>query len=103
MGISKTSDYIQIKIKMPNPGHEPPASSRAQNQDLKDMEVLCTFKIIIKMSNPNQEPTEASITQSTTQRTCKFFAPLKSLMILNDSKQTNWSKTCQGLIARFVP
>ena len=80
---------------MPNPSHEPPASSRAHNQDLKDMKVLCNFKIIIKMSNPNQEPTEASITQSITQRT--------SVMILNDSKQTNWSKTCQGLIARFVP
>ena len=95
MGTSKTIDYIQIKINMHIPSHEPPASSRAQNKDFKDMEVLCTFKIIIKMSNPNQEPTEASITQSITQRT--------SVMILNDSKQTNWSKTCQGLIARFVP
>ena len=59
--------------------------------------------IIIKMPNPNQEPKEASITQTTTQRICKIFVPLTSVMILNDSKQTNWSKTCQGLIARFVP
>ena len=44
MGVSKTTDHIQIKIKMPNPSQEPPASSKAQNQDLNDMEVLCTFK-----------------------------------------------------------
>ena len=44
MGVAKTSDHIQIKIKMPNPSQEPPASSKAPNQDLNDMEVLCTFK-----------------------------------------------------------
>ena len=48
MGVSKTSDHIQIKIKMPNPSQEPPASSKAQNEDLKDMDVLCTFKIKIE-------------------------------------------------------
>ena len=47
MGVSKTSDNIQIKIKMPNPSQKPPASSKAPNQDLKDMEVLSTFKIEI--------------------------------------------------------
>ena len=51
MGISKTSDYCQIKIKMPNPSQEPPASSKAPNEDLKDMDVLCTFKI--KIESPN--------------------------------------------------
>ena len=51
MGISKTSDHIQIKIKMPNPRQEPPASSKAQNEDLKDMDVLCTFKIKIESQN----------------------------------------------------
>merc|ERR1712239_81261 len=51
IGISKTSDYIQIKIKMPNPTHEAPASSKAPNEDLKDMDVLCTFKIKIKSQN----------------------------------------------------
>ena len=45
MGISKTSDHIQIKIQMPNPRQEPPASSKAPNEDLKGMDVLCTFKI----------------------------------------------------------
>ena len=50
-GISKTSDYIQIKIKMPNPSQEPPASSKAPNEDLKDMDVLCTFKIKIESKN----------------------------------------------------
>ena len=45
MGVSKTSDHIQIKIKMPNTSQEPLVSSKAQNQDLEDMDVLCTFKI----------------------------------------------------------
>ena len=39
MGVSKTSDHIKIHIKIPQ------ASSKAQNQDLKDMDGLCTFKI----------------------------------------------------------
>ena len=45
MIVSKTSDHIQIMLKMPNPSQEPPASSKGQNQDLKDIDVLCTFKI----------------------------------------------------------
>ena len=47
----KTSYHIQIKIKMPNPSQEPPASSKACNEDLKDVDVLCTFKIKIKSQN----------------------------------------------------
>ena len=78
--MSKTSDHIQIKIKMPNPSQEPPASSKAPNDDLKDMDVLYTFKIKIetkiqknsvsktsdhftikiKMPNPSQEPPASS-------------------------------------------
>ena len=46
-GVSKTSDHIQIKIKMPNPSQEPPASSKVPNQDLEDIDVLCIFKIKI--------------------------------------------------------
>ena len=36
---------------IPNPSQEPPASSKAQNQDVKDMDVLCTFKINIESQN----------------------------------------------------
>ena len=50
-GVSKTSDHIQIKIKMPNPSQEPPVSSKVPNDDLKDMDVLCNFKIKIKSQN----------------------------------------------------
>ena len=39
---------IQIIIKMQNPSQEPPVSSKAPNQDLKDMDVLCTLKIKIE-------------------------------------------------------
>ena len=45
MGVSKTSDPIKIKIKMPNPSQDPPVSSKAPNEDVKDLYVLCTFKI----------------------------------------------------------
>ena len=51
MSVPKTSDHIHIKIKIPNPSQEPPVSSKAQNQDLKDMDVLCTFKIKIESQN----------------------------------------------------
>ena len=47
MGLSKTSGHIQIKIKMLYPSQEPPAPTKATNQDLKDMDVLCTFKVKI--------------------------------------------------------
>ena len=47
MCVPQTSDHIQINIRMPNPSQEPPASSKAPNEDLKDMDVLCTFKIKI--------------------------------------------------------
>ena len=36
---------------MPNPNKEPPASSKAPNEDLKDIEVLCNFKIKIENQN----------------------------------------------------
>ena len=51
MGVSKTSDHIQVKIKMQNLNHKPPTSSKALNQDLKDMNVLCTFKTKIESQN----------------------------------------------------
>ena len=51
--LPKTSDHIKINIRMPNPSQEPPASSKAPNQDLKDMDVLCTFKI--KLDGQNWE------------------------------------------------
>ena len=41
----------QIKIKMLKPSEEPAASSKAPNEDLKDMSVLCTFRIKIGSQN----------------------------------------------------
>ena len=79
MGKSKTNDHIQIKIKISNPSQEPPVSSKAQNEDLTDMDVPCPFKmkrskiwimvksktsdhiqIKIKMPIPSQEPPMSS-------------------------------------------
>ena len=51
MGLEKTTDHTQIKIRLPNPSQKPPVSSRAANKDLKDMDVLCTFKIRIESQN----------------------------------------------------
>ena len=58
----KTSDNIQIKIKMPNLSQEPPVSSKDPNQELKDLDVLFTFIIKMKsnMANPSQEPPASS-------------------------------------------
>ena len=44
-------DHIQTKIKMQNPSQESPAPIKAPNQDLKDMDVLCTFKVKIESQN----------------------------------------------------
>ena len=51
MAVWKTSKHIQIKVDMPNPSQEPPASSKTPNEDLKDMDILCTLKIKIESQN----------------------------------------------------
>ena len=95
MGVSKTNDHIQIKIKIPNPSQEPGASSKTPNQDMKDMDVLWTFivkreiqkkqnmgvwktvdhiQIKIKTPNPEQEPQSPQIPVIRTWRTwCAFY------------------------------
>ena len=55
-GVPKTSDHIQINIRMPNPSQEPPASSKAQNQDLKG------HGCSLHLNNQDREPKiEASV------------------------------------------
>ena len=60
MCVSKTTDHIQIKIKMQNPNQEPPAPNKTPNQDLKDMNVLCTFKIKIEKKSQNIDASKSS-------------------------------------------
>ena len=36
---------------MPDPSQDPPASSKDPNEELRDMDVLCTFKIKIETQN----------------------------------------------------
>ena len=67
MDVPKTSDHIQINICKQNPNQEPPVSSKGLNQDLKDLYLLCTFRIKIEHKtydveyiinlwpNPNQD------------------------------------------------
>ena len=40
MGLPKTSDHIKISIRMQNPSQDPPVSSKAPNQNFKDMDVV---------------------------------------------------------------
>ena len=51
MDVPKTSDHIQINIRMPNPIQDPPASKKTQNKYFKDINDLCTFKIMIESQN----------------------------------------------------
>ena len=58
MGISKTSDDIQIKIKMPNPSRTLSASSKSPNRDFKDIVVLGASKIKIEGKNLEHRSTK---------------------------------------------
>ena len=98
MGESKTSDHIQIKIKMPNPSQEPPASSKAPNEDIRDMDVLCTFKVMmeshryimgisktsddvqikIKMTNPGQKLPASSKSPNEDIKDMDVLCPFKT-------------------------
>ena len=51
IGILKITDHYQINIRMLNSIEESSASSKASNPDLKDIDVLCTFKIKIESQN----------------------------------------------------
>ena len=48
---SKTSEHVQININIPRPSQEPPESSKAYNQGLKDMDDVCTSKTKIERQN----------------------------------------------------
>ena len=48
MRVQKTSDHVKIKINMLNPSQKLPVSLKAPNEDLKDIDVLCNFKINIE-------------------------------------------------------
>ena len=67
MGVSKTSEYIQIKSQMPNLSQEPPMSFKALNQDYKDMDVFCstedyTHLMEINLSKINQTYNKPKLT-----------------------------------------
>ena len=51
MGELNTSDHIQINIRVQNPSQEASVSSKCKNQDLKDMDVLSTFKTKLESQN----------------------------------------------------
>ena len=53
MVVAKIMDHTQIKIKMPKPSQEPTLSSMAQHEDLKDLDIICAFKVKIESQNSN--------------------------------------------------
>ena len=57
-----------MTINMSNPSQEALVSFKAPNEDLKDMDFLCTFKIKIErqnlIPNPSQEPPASSKAQN---------------------------------------
>ena len=61
MGVSKTSDYIQVKIKMQNFSQEPAASSKVPNQHLKHMDALCTIKLLRLSAGLNPKQAEYNL------------------------------------------
>ena len=93
MAVSKTSDHIQIKIKMLNPSQDPPALTKAPNQDSKDINDLCTLesqnldlwciKIKIKMTISIKEPLTLS---KAPNQDSKDIAALCTLKIKNESQ-----------------
>ena len=110
MGVSKTSDHIKIKIKMPNPSQEPLASSKVPNEDLKDMDVLYTFKIKIESQNWILEDIDVLCTlksiwmatiliigvyKNSDHIPIKIFIsnPSQDLLILLEIKCINWNHT----------
>ena len=52
MGVSKTSEDIQIKSQMPKLSREPPMSFKAPNQDFKDMDVFCSTEDYTNLTEP---------------------------------------------------
>ena len=58
MGVSKTSDFIQINIKMPNLSQEPPPSSKPTNEYLTIMYISFTRKIKVESQNSDQGSTK---------------------------------------------
>ena len=68
MGVSKTSGNIHIKFKNYKKNiQKPPASSKAPNQDLKDMDHLCIFKLNVGSQSQDQDAKPDSSTFSLLQ------------------------------------
>ena len=98
MVISKTSDHIQIKIKMPNPSQEPPESSNPQRRTYRTLMFFAPSKlrqrakfwimgvlkpVTISISRSIYQPLVRNLQhppnpQMRTLRTWMFFAPSKS-------------------------
>ena len=96
MGVSKTSDHIQIKFKMPNPSQEPPAPTKSKNQDLKDINVLCTFKIKI-----GTQIWIMGVSKTSDHNQIKINIPIPSQQYPVSSKATNQDLKDMDVLCTF--
>ena len=78
---------------MPKPSQEPPASSKAPNQDLKDTDVLCTFKIKIESQNVEQDPSQDCFDQPS--NLLKVLPGMKDHYILPSTDVGKYNVTVQ--------
>ena len=96
MVVSKTCDYLKIKIKMPNPSQEPQLFSNATYQDLKNLDVLCTFKIKIKSQSLNHRYVRDQWLYHNQDQDCKpqsgTFSILQSPFKIKILSPTIWNK-----------
>ena len=71
MGVWQTIGHIQIMTKIANPTQEPPVSLRIQNEDLKDMDVFCTFKTMMKSQKQKHQCIEPPAPNNATNKDLK--------------------------------
>ena len=83
MDETKTSDHIRINIRMQNPSQEPPASSKAPKQDLKDRDAFCTFKIKIEGQNSEHKCTIDKQPYANQDKTVKPQSGTSSVLKIN--------------------
>ena len=88
----KTSYHIQINIRMQNPSQEPPASSKAPKQDLKDRDAFCTFKIKIEGQNSEHKCTIDKQPYANQDKTVKPQSGSSSVLKINLERK-EWSES----------
>ena len=78
MDVSKNSDHIKVNIKMSKPSQELPTSCKIPNFDLKDTDILFTYKINLERKFQNMGVIKTSYLDFRTKQDDKLFLENKS-------------------------